>query len=113
MSECLRQRYPRVLIERVYNGEELLDAVNQGLTPQVIILDLNLPRKDGRETLQEIKENHPRIKSVPVFVFTTSNYDRDREFVIRQGAVFFSKPYEIGGYESFLDLIREYVDDRR
>src|SRR5579862_8182458 len=39
--------------------------------PDVILLDLNLPKKDGREVLKEIKEN-PALKSIPVIILTTS-----------------------------------------
>ncbi len=44
--------------------------------PDIIILDLNLPRKDGRELLAEIKED-PDLKPIPVIIFTTSRSDDD------------------------------------
>ena len=44
--------------------------------PDLILLDLNLPRKDGREVLQEIKEN-PALTSIPVVVLTTSASEED------------------------------------
>lgn len=44
--------------------------------PDLILLDLNLPRRDGREVLQEIKED-PRLKVIPVVVLTTSAAERD------------------------------------
>ncbi len=44
--------------------------------PDLILLDLNLPRKNGREVLAEIKEN-PEFKSIPVVILTTSNADED------------------------------------
>src|SRR3981081_2108235 len=44
--------------------------------PDLILLDLNLPKKDGREVLQEIKEN-PTLKSIPVVILTTSASDAD------------------------------------
>jgi len=44
--------------------------------PDLILLDLNLPRKDGREVLAEIKED-PKLKLVPVVVMTTSEAERD------------------------------------
>lgn len=44
--------------------------------PNLIVLDLNLPRKDGREVLAEIK-NDPNLKRIPVIVLTTSSNDED------------------------------------
>jgi two-component system, chemotaxis family, response regulator Rcp1 len=44
--------------------------------PDLILLDLNLPKKDGREVLREIK-NHEHLKHIPVVVLTTSSADRD------------------------------------
>ena len=44
--------------------------------PDLILLDLNMRRKDGRETLAEIKANR-HLKSIPVVVLTTSNHERD------------------------------------
>jgi CheY-like chemotaxis protein len=69
----------------VEDGEELMDYLrrrgqythltNQPL-PGMILLDLNMPRKDGREALQEIKAD-PRLRSIPVVVLTTSKAEED------------------------------------
>jgi two-component system, chemotaxis family, response regulator Rcp1 len=45
-------------------------------TPDIILLDLNLPRKDGREVLAELKAM-PRLKNIPVVVLTTSDAEQD------------------------------------
>lgn len=50
----------------------------QALRPDLIVLDLNLPKKDGREVLAEIKTN-PRLKRIPVIVLTTSSNEDDIE----------------------------------
>ena len=44
--------------------------------PDIIILDLNLPKKDGREVLREIKENND-LKNIPVIILTTSSAEKD------------------------------------
>ncbi len=69
----------------VEDGEELMDYLrrrgnythlaDQPL-PGMILLDLNMPRKDGREALQEIKAD-PRLRSIPVVVLTTSKAEED------------------------------------
>lgn len=69
----------------VEDGEELLDYLTysgnyqdpaRAPRPGLILLDLNMPRKDGREALQEIKAN-PRLRCIPVVVLTTSKAEED------------------------------------
>lgn len=69
----------------VEDGEELLDYLHQrgkyaaegaAPTPGLILLDLNMPRKDGREALREIKA-HPRLRAIRVVVMTTSKAEED------------------------------------
>lgn len=68
---------------RVSDGEELLDYLNErgdykegAVRPGVILLDLNMPRKDGREALKEIKSN-PKLQNIPIVIFTTSKAEED------------------------------------
>ena len=70
---------------RVKDGEELLDYLNNRGAyedkrayerPGVILLDLNMPRKDGREALKDIKSD-PKLRDIPVVVFTTSKAEED------------------------------------
>ena len=85
----------------VENGEELLDYLRQEgkyaslvdtPRPGLILLDLNMPRKDGREALQEIKAD-PKLRSIPVVVLTTSKADTDISRIYELGAnSFITKP---------------------
>lgn len=69
---------------RVKDGEELVEYLTktgeyetkETIRPGVILLDLNMPRKDGREALKEIKSN-PDLHDIPVVVFTTSKAEED------------------------------------
>lgn len=72
-------------IHFVENGEELVDYLhNRGRftdkdkfpTPGLILLDLNMPKKDGREALKEIKSD-PHLRLIPVVVLTTSKAEED------------------------------------
>lgn len=72
-------------VRAVWNGEELMDYLKvrgkyadaeSAPRPALILLDLNMPRKDGREALQEIKDD-PELRRIPVVVLTTSNSDLD------------------------------------
>lgn len=69
----------------VENGEELMDYLYQRGAyidparfprPGLILLDLNMPKKDGREALKEIKSD-PRLRTIPVVVMTTSKAEED------------------------------------
>ena len=60
--------------------------------PSLILLDLNMPGKDGRETLKEIK-NDERLQHIPVLVFTTSSSQLDKKSAYELGAnCFITKP---------------------
>ena len=59
-------------MDYLHKRGEYMDAVR----PDLILLDLNLPRKDGREVLAEIK-THPDLKRIPVVILTTSRAEED------------------------------------
>jgi two-component system, chemotaxis family, response regulator Rcp1 len=71
--------------------------------PDLILLDLNLPKKDGREVLEEIKEN-PKLKSIPVVILTTSSSEADilRSYQLHANC-YITKPV---GLEGFLTVVR-------
>src|SRR5580700_11300662 len=71
--------------------------------PDLVLLDLNLPRKDGREVLKEIKES-PTLKSIPVVILTTSTSDADilRSYRLHANC-YITKPVGLNG---FLEVIR-------
>src|ERR1700685_4203275 len=71
--------------------------------PDLILLDLNLPKKDGREVLEEIKEN-PALKSIPVVILTTSASEADilRSYQLHANC-YITKPV---GLEGFLTVVK-------
>jgi chemotaxis family two-component system response regulator Rcp1 len=71
--------------------------------PDLILLDLNLPRKDGREVLSEIKQN-PSFKVIPVVILTTSASEMDiRQSYQFHANCYISKPVDL---EGFLKVVR-------
>lgn len=71
--------------------------------PDIILLDLNLPRKDGREVLAEIKSD-PSLKSIPVIILTTSKADEDIAKAYGSHAnCFITKPV---GFANFNEVMR-------
>lgn len=75
--------------------------------PDLILLDLNLPRKDGREVLAEVKAD-PELSSIPVVVLTTSEAEEDilRSYKLHANA-YVTKPVD---FEQFIGAIRQ-IDD--
>jgi chemotaxis family two-component system response regulator Rcp1 len=71
--------------------------------PDLILLDLNLPKKDGREVLAELKES-PTLKSIPVVILTTSASEADIQGSYQRHAnCFITKPVDL---EGFLKVVR-------
>ena len=113
LAEC---RIPGEL-QFVENGEELLDyllrrgsyAQQPGLPrPGLILLDLNMPKKDGREALREIKA-HPDLRKIPVVVLTTSKADTDISEIYDLGAnSFISKPVTFDALVNVMKVLGNY-----
>jgi CheY-like chemotaxis protein len=101
----------------VENGEQLLDYLNQrenysdvqeSPRPDLILLDLNMPRKDGRETLAEIKSD-PVFCTIPVVILTTSNAEDDLTRTYGQGASgFITKPASFSGLRETMCKLGAY-----
>jgi len=75
--------------------------------PDIIILDLNLPKKDGREVLREIKEDS-NLKNIPVVVLTTSNAEKDilRAYELHANA-YVTKPLD---FDQFINVVGSIVN---
>ena len=77
-------------------------------TPDLILLDLNLPKKDGREVLFDIK-NDRDLKKIPVVVLTTSQAEEDILKVYDLNAnCFISKPVDLGQFIDVIKSIKEF-----
>ncbi len=96
----------------VEDGEELLDYLNRrgkysapdsAPWPAILLLDLNMPRKDGREALQELKKD-PRFRTIRVVIMTTSKAEED---VLRSynlsAASYIAKPVT---FERLVEVVR-------
>lgn len=84
--------------EREHNGE---------VRPDVILLDLNLPKKDGREVLAEIK-NDPSLKRIPVVILTTSQAEEDilRSYELHANC-YITKPVDL---DQFMKVVKGIED---
>ena len=101
----------------VENGEELLDYLTcrggyshpaNAPRPGLILLDLNMPRKDGREALREIKTD-AELRRIPVVVFTTSKAGTDISGMYDLGAnSFISKPIQFEALVNVMRILGQY-----
>jgi CheY-like chemotaxis protein len=101
----------------VEDGEELMDYLqrrgkytqtNPAPRPGLILLDLNMPKKDGREALKEIKTD-PELRKIPVVVLTTSKADTDIGRIYELGAnSFISKPVTFDSLVNVMKIIGNY-----
>lgn len=110
IRDALREAKLANDLHTVEDGEELLDYLRRrgryaGLPaprPGLILLDLNMPRKDGREALQEIKAD-PDLRQIPVVVLTTSKAEEDVARSYDLGAnSFITKPVT---FQSLIDVM--------
>lgn len=90
-----------VKVETVEDGVELINLIkNKNKIPDLIFLDLNMPNKDGKESLIEIRKSQ-ELNHVPVIIYSTSSSQLDIEFTFEKGAnLFISKP------SSFSELVQ-------
>jgi CheY-like chemotaxis protein len=104
-------------LREVEDGEELLDYLHRrgkfadpatSPRPGLILLDLNMPRKDGREALKEIKAD-PSLRHIPVVVLTTSKAEEDIYRTYDLGvSSFITKPVSFDGLVSVMKVLGKY-----
>ncbi len=76
--------------------------------PDMILLDLNLPRKDGREVLAEVKKD-PKLKHIPVIILTTSKADEDiiKTYNLHANA-YITKPVDLNRFVEIIHALEEF-----
>jgi CheY-like chemotaxis protein len=114
---ALRERRVANEIRCVGDGEELSDYLfhrgryanpDDAPTPGLILLDLNMPKKDGREVLAEIKAD-PVLRSIPVVVLTTSKAEEDVARTYDLGVnSFITKPVTFEGLVGAMEAFSRY-----
>ncbi|MBN6041247.1 response regulator [Amycolatopsis sp. 195334CR] len=112
-QEAFEHHKIRNSLHVVSDGVEALDFLRRdgeytdAPRPGLILLDLNLPKKDGRQVLAEIKAE-PELRSIPVVVLTTSEAEEDilRSYDLHANA-YVTKPVD---FERFVEVVRQ-IDD--
>ncbi len=98
-------------LHRVNNGEELMSyLLNSHSPPLLILLDLNMPKKDGREALNEIKA-YPTLQRIPIIILTTSKNEEDVLYAEKLGAAsFVRKPVNFAEFVQFMKMLTKYIE---
>jgi CheY-like chemotaxis protein len=113
MEEALRESALPSTLSVVRNGDDALDYLYrrgrfaQSPRPDLIMLDLNLPKKDGREVLADIKSD-PGLRAIPVVVITTSRSEEDilRSYNLHANC-YITKPVRLN---AFFEVVRKIED---
>mgnify|MGYP001801655161 FL=1 len=116
-SEALIESNLQHQLYVVKDGEELMDYLyrrgkysnsENTVLPGLILLDLNMPKKDGREALKEIKSN-PNLRHIPVVILTTSKAEEDIQLSYYLGAnSFIIKPVSFASLIEVMKTIGKY-----
>ena len=114
VEEALRENKLSLNLDVVRDGIEALEYLNHrgkyadSPTPDLILLDLNMPRMDGRETLEAIKKD-PRFRRIPIVVLTTSSSEEDVLKSYKSNAnAYITKPVDFEQFIQMINQIKEF-----
>ena len=97
IKEIIVSQGHSLTISEARNGVDALNFLQAGLKnnelPCLIIMDMNMPRMDGRQTISKIKEND-QLARIPIVVFTTSSNATHKKYFEGQGIRFITKPFD-------------------
>lgn len=97
--EALKETGTPHTVSIIMQGDQVIPSLEiQKLLPDLIVLDLNLPKMPGKEILDSLKSNS-RLRHIPVIILTTSRSKQDIEDCLERGAMkFITKPVDSGGF---------------
>ena len=111
IRQALREAGVEGNVEVVTDGEQALARLRRGAAPDLMLLDLNLPRKDGRAVLAEMRDDDA-LREIPVIVLTTSSAPHDVRYCYQHGAnSYVRKPLGLDRLVDTARTIREFWFD--
>jgi len=107
-GEVLKELAPDIIYHEAINGEDALLKLNDDIVPDLIFVDLNMPRIDGKQFLAEIQQQE-HLKHIPVVIYTTSSHESDKKETRELGASYFlTKPNSLHELTRILtDLLQQ------
>ncbi|MBC9934013.1 response regulator [Chitinophaga qingshengii] len=108
-GDVLKELVPDIIYNEAINGEDALAQLESGLVPDLIFLDLNMPRIDGKQFLAEIRQI-AHLRHIPVIIYTTSSHESDKKETRALGASYFiTKPNSLHELNQLLKGILEHT----
>ncbi len=108
LEEAAREAELKADLTTAADGERALAHMRNGGRPDLVLLDLNLPRKNGLEVLEEMRAD-PDLACVPVIMLTTSSAEHDVVACYSRGAnCFVVKPLELDAFMDLIGAIRRF-----
>ena len=107
MMEAVREMEQRISATLTLDGRMLMSYLNELLKrnvalPDLVVMDINMPRMNGKEALLAMKQNEA-LEKIPVAILTTSNDEQVKEELTHLGACgFYTKPVELELYRSLI-----------
>lgn len=113
LSTTLKQMGSSYEILQAHDGADALAQLRQlrqtGKLPSLIIMDINMPRMDGKQTLTAIKADG-LLSTIPIVIFSTSSSEVDKMFFQRKNVEMITKPVE---FKTFYDVAKKLLSYRR
>ncbi len=106
-KDAIEEVKVKTVVNMVNDGVELMDYLNNLDTrlPNLLFLDLNMPRKGGMECLKEIRDNH-KLKDLCIAIYSTSASENDIEETFVKGAnIYIRKPNDFEDLKTILDKV--------
>ncbi len=106
-NDAFKEIRVKTVVNMVKDGVELMNYLNSAETqlPNLLFLDLNMPRKSGMECLKEIRVNN-KLKDLCIAIYSTSSSDEDIEETFVKGAnIYIKKPNDFEELKSILDSV--------
>ena len=102
------------ILATVQDGEELMNYLNKNfdILPDVLFLDINMPKKNGLECLVEIQQNL-KLKDLPVIIYSTSLHDDVADLLYNKGAYYYVRKNDIAELKMVLHHILTLLAENR
>lgn len=88
LKDAIGELDKSVILEHVTSCSDLISLLENGHIPDMIFLDLNMPKISGRECIERIREE-AKYRKVPIIIYSTSKSNKDVEFCYEKGANFY------------------------